>query len=110
MTPGNSNASLSIDDTMTPAPVARRTGVTVLAITVGLLALAACKPAATVQNNSTAPLIVDGNYDDANFVVPGDEGSGDENGAMPIDSTGGAGTTTNTAVNSAHPHGGGARH
>ena len=82
MARGNRNAVWGIEPGMTkdPAP-RRRAAVALLALSVAIVGLPACRPGATVQNNGAAPLIVDGNYDDANFVVPSDEGSGDENAA-----------------------------
>lgn len=107
MAQGNRFTTSNIEDLMSRLAALRRSGAAVLTLSVALLAVSACKPSAPAQNNIAASLIVDGNYDDANFVVPGDEGSGDENASIPADPAtadpaGGASPATNTA----RPHSG----
>ena len=103
----NPLTTLSIDPDMTAASPVRPARVVVLAITATLLALPACKPAATVQNNTTAAPIADGSDDDANFVVPEDEGSVDEGASAPTNAADHSAAAGSAAANhAARAHGG----
>ena len=63
-----------------------------------LIGLSGCKPHAAEPNNVVAAPVVDGNFDDANFVVPDDEGSGDENANTPDAADNGASPAAHTTA------------